>query len=114
VGRRTVAVVDMVDGGARHNELERVRDPSHTRALAEDELAAMGLQIVAARTQRIPARPWLERAASPDAARDQVLELLEAEADGGPATGMAARRGPEGLSVAQRWVIAIGSAREHA
>jgi SAM-dependent methyltransferase len=107
----TVAVIDMVDGGARHNELERLRDPSHTRALTEDELPG---EIVAERTQRIPARPWLERAASPDAPRDQVLEILEAEADGGPATGMEARRGPEGLSIAQRWVIAVGSAHKHA
>ena len=35
----TVAVIDMVDGGGRHNELEILRDPSHTRALTEDGAA---------------------------------------------------------------------------
>jgi hypothetical protein len=70
----TVAVIDMVSrpgpAGARHNELERLRDPSHTRALEEDELlatldaAGVNATVVAARRQPMPAVPWLERAAS--------------------------------------------------
>jgi hypothetical protein len=110
----TVAVVDMLDGGGRHNELERLRDPSHTRALARDELlAALGdagvdAAIVAERRQRLPAVPWLQRAASP---RGDVLSVLEAEADGGAPTGMQASRGPHGLTVEQEWVIAAGRVR---
>jgi SAM-dependent methyltransferase len=114
----TVAVVDMVsepgEPGARHNELERLRDPSHTRALEEAELltvldgAGVAATVVAERRQRLPAQPWMERAASPDAPREQVLATLEAEAGGGPATGLHAARGPHGLSVEQRWVIAAG------
>jgi SAM-dependent methyltransferase len=110
----TVAVVDMVGGGARHDELERLRDPSHTRALPEAELlsvldaAGVEAAVVAERRQRLPAGPWLERAASPDAPREQILAALEAEAGGGPATGLHAARGPRGLSVEQRWVIAAG------
>ena len=63
----TVAVVDMVSepgaAGARHNELERLRDPSHTRALEEHELLAVldaaGVEaaIVAEHRHRLPARP---------------------------------------------------------
>ena len=62
-----VAVVDMVSEpgapGARHNELERLRDPSHTRALEEPELislleaAGVHAATVAERVQRLPARP---------------------------------------------------------
>lgn len=103
----TVAVIDMVsepgEPGARHNELERLRDPSHTRALEEAELlaalAAGGVEaaIAAERRQRLPAVPWLERAASPDAPRERILAALRAEADGGPPSGMhAAWRGPAG------------------
>jgi len=105
-----VAVIDMVDGGARHNELEILRDPSHTRALAEDELLAMlpGASIVASRVQRMPAVPWVERAA---AASADVLPALEAEADGGPPTGMHATRVDGELFVSQRWVIAAAQAR---
>src|SRR5262245_7681061 len=36
-----VVVIDMVDGGSRHNELERLRDPSHTSALTTSTLLAL-------------------------------------------------------------------------
>ncbi|HET6550211.1 MAG TPA: methyltransferase domain-containing protein [Solirubrobacter sp.] len=114
----TVAVIDMVSepgaAGARHNELERMRDPSHTRALEEPELlaaleaAGVRAAIVAEHRQALPAVPWLERGASPDAPVDELLAALEAEAGGGPATGLHATSGPDGLVVEQRWVIAAG------
>jgi hypothetical protein len=133
-------VIDMVsepgEAGARHNELERLRDPSHTRALEEDELldalaaASVEATIAAERRQRLPAVPWLERAASPDAPRERILAALEEEAAGGPPTGLhAARRvapgatpsdhgegatveAPgDGLAVEQRWIIASGRRR---
>jgi SAM-dependent methyltransferase len=104
----TVAVIDMVDGGGRHNELERLRDPSHTRALSTGELLAMlaGARIVAERDQRMPAEPWLTRAAGPDAPREEILAALASEADGGPATGLRAGRDSHGLFVTHHWVIA--------
>jgi SAM-dependent methyltransferase len=115
----TVAVIDMVSepgaAGARHNELERLRDPSHTRALEEDELlsvldaAGVDAAVVAARRQPMPAVPWLERAASPDAPRHQILAALEAEAAGGEATGLHAAADP--LRIHQDWVIASGARR---
>jgi SAM-dependent methyltransferase len=118
----TVAVIDMVsepgEAGARHNELERLRDPSHTRALEEHELlaqlrdAGVDAGIVAEHRHRLPAVPWMERAASPEAPREQVLTALRAEASGdGPPTGMHAAEGPEGLAVEQRWLIAAGPRR---
>ena len=110
----TVAVIDMVDGGGRHNELERLRDPSHTRALAAGELldglgvAGVAAELLAERRQRMPAAPWVRRAASPDAAREEILAVLEAEAGGGEPTGLHAQHGERGLLVAQDWVIAAG------
>jgi SAM-dependent methyltransferase len=104
----TVAVIDLLDGGARHNELERLRDPSHTRALGEAELLALlpSATLVADRRQRIPAVPWLDRAETAAAPRAEVLAALEAEADGGAPTGLCATRGSSGLLIEQRWVIA--------
>jgi SAM-dependent methyltransferase len=115
----TVAVIDMVSlpgaAGARHNELERLRDPSHTRALEEAELlavldaAGVDAAIVAARRQPMPAAPWLERAASPEAPREKILATLEAEVAGGEATGLHAAADP--LRIHQDWVIASGPRR---
>jgi ubiquinone/menaquinone biosynthesis C-methylase UbiE len=115
----TVAVIDMVSqpgaAGERHNELERLRDPSHTRALEEDELlatldaAGVDAAVVAARRQPMPALPWLERAASPDAPRDEIVAALEAEVAGGEATGLHAAADP--LRIHQDWVIASGARR---
>jgi hypothetical protein len=112
-------VIDMVSrpgpAGARHNELERLRDPSHTRALEEDELlatldaAGVNATVVAARRQPMPAVPWLERAASPDAPREEILAALEAEVAGGEATGLHAAADP--LRIHQDWVIASGTRR---
>jgi SAM-dependent methyltransferase len=117
----TVAVVDMVsepgENGARHNELERLRDPSHTRALEEQELvdalraAGVDASVAAERRQRLPLMPWLERAASADAPRERIVAAFEAEADGGPPTGMQAVRDSDGLHVHQRWLIASGPRR---
>lgn len=130
----TVAVIDMVSlpgaEGERHNELERLRDPSHTRALEQDELpavldaAGVDAAIVAERRQRMPAVPWLERAASPDAPRERILAALEAEAAGGEATGLHAAGDPRAttgtsrdadepptLFIHQDWVIASGLRR---
>jgi SAM-dependent methyltransferase len=117
----TVAVIDMVSepgaAGARHNVLERLRDPSHTRALEEPELlgslAAAGVDatVAAERDQRLPALPWLERAASPDAPREEILAALQAEAEGGAPTGLRAAAQGDALTVEQRWVIASGPRR---
>ena len=114
----TVAVIDMVsEPGTRQNELERLRDPSHTRALEEAELlaeldaAGVDAVLVAERRQRLPAAPWLERAASSDAPREEILAALAAEVDGGPPTGLHAARGDDGLVIEQRWVIAAGPRR---
>jgi SAM-dependent methyltransferase len=117
----TVAVMDLASEpgavGERHNALERLRDPSHTRALAEDELpaalaaAGVGAITLAERRAALPAEPWLDRALPDQAARAEVMAALRAEAeDGGPATGLHARAGERGLTIEQRWVLARGTA----
>ena len=109
-----VAVIDMVSGGSRHDELEIVRDPSHTRALPEPELldtvvsAAGELVALGEREQDIPVEPWLAQASPTDDAAAEVRRALEAEADGGAATGLRGRRADDGsLLITHRWVIAV-------
>ena len=110
-----LAIVDMVDGGNRHNELERLRDPSHTRALPEEQLMSLlrdvGTSVVARdeRRQAIPAKPWLERAhtTTPDAG-EEVLGALHDEVHGGHATGLHAHERDGHVHVAQQWLLLVG------
>ncbi|MQA74531.1 MAG: methyltransferase domain-containing protein [Solirubrobacterales bacterium] len=110
-----VTIIDMVNGGARHDELERLRDPSHTRALAEAELpdllaaAAIEPTRFAEHEQAIPLEPWLEQSSTPEADRERIRDLIGTEADGGEPSGLRGARGADGaLTIAQRWVIAGG------
>jgi ubiquinone/menaquinone biosynthesis C-methylase UbiE len=110
-----VAIVDMVDGGDRHNELEHLRDASHTRALPEEQLMSLlrgvGTSIVARdeRRQAIPAKPWLERAhTTTQEASEQVLGALHEELHGGGATGLHAHEHEGHVHVAQLWVLLVG------
>jgi ubiquinone/menaquinone biosynthesis C-methylase UbiE len=110
----SVTLIDMVAGGARHDELERLRDPSHTRALPEDELrgmfAAAGHEAKreADWEQAMPVEHWLQQAKAPEAARERIRTAFEEEADGGPATGLRAARADDGLTITQRWLLLGG------
>jgi ubiquinone/menaquinone biosynthesis C-methylase UbiE len=112
-----VALVDMVvpDDEAVAgvaNELERLRDPSHTTALSASALEALaaGQGDVVARDERdgeLPVAAWLERAATPPEARDQVVRRLREELEGGAPTGLRPRAGDDGLAVTQRWLLLV-------
>jgi SAM-dependent methyltransferase len=110
-----MALIDMIDGGARHNELERLRDVSHTSALSESQLVAIldraGVTIQARdeRRQVMPAEPWLERGLPTPEASAEVMSALQAEADGGEPSGLEAHLDDSGtLQVAQRWTLLVG------
>jgi ubiquinone/menaquinone biosynthesis C-methylase UbiE len=110
----SVTLIDMVAGGPRHDELERLRDPSHTRALPEDELrslfadAGRDVRREAEWEQPLPVDPWLDQAKTPAAARDQIRAALQEEAAGGAATGLRATHGDDDIVVTQRWVLIGG------
>ncbi len=113
-----VVVIDMVAEetgvAARRDELERLRDPSHTRALAADELifllqeAGIAAELASERRRTLDAARWIEQGQPAEAASREVLAALEAEADGGPATGLEAARAEEGLVIRHLYVIAAG------
>jgi SAM-dependent methyltransferase len=114
----TVAAIDMACEagglGERQNELERLRDPSHVRALRENELvgvlvdAGVEASVVGERRQLLPVVPWLDQAGPPAAERQRVLAALETEAGGGPPTGLRARDTENGLAIEHRWLIVAG------
>jgi ubiquinone/menaquinone biosynthesis C-methylase UbiE len=107
-----VCVIDMVDGGGEHNRLERLRDPSHTTALARDTLHALlqeaGIRIdtESTREHTMDATRWLAQAHGERAA---VEAELRAEAAGGPPTGLRATVHDGTLTITQTWVLLAGS-----
>jgi ubiquinone/menaquinone biosynthesis C-methylase UbiE len=112
------AVIDLVSEpgelGRSHNEVERLRDPSHTRALERDELvetlagAGVAARVVSDRRQPMDARRWIEQAKPDPDVRARLLEVFEVEAGGGKPTGLRASRGDDELALEQTWVIAAG------
>ena len=107
----SVTLIDMMCGGAGHDRLERLRDPSHTRALREEELiahlAAAGRtpKLRAEREHTTPVDGWLEQARTPEQERGAIIAELSAEADGGQATGLRAQRVDGALTITQTWVL---------
>jgi hypothetical protein len=63
---------------------------------------------MAERRQEMPVAPWLDQSAPGEAEREHVRAALEAEAEGGAATGLGARRDEAGLVIEQRWLIVGG------
>ena len=91
------------------NQLERLRDPSHVRALPAGELRSAierrGLTIVAAetRTVRRPLKPWVEQTQTPAAAVEKIELALGDELDRqGAPTGLQPQRDEAGrLTIGQ-------------
>ena len=100
----TAVIVDLTDAMLATG----LRDPSHTRALPEDEFRAM-FAAVGRDTRReadweqpMPVERWFEQAKTPGETRDRVRGAFQQEADGGDETGLRATQGDEGLTITQR------------
>jgi ubiquinone/menaquinone biosynthesis C-methylase UbiE len=74
------------------NRLERLRDPSHTRMLPLDELAALvdGTDVEFRDVER-SLEPWLAQAHTDPKAADEIRAALNAELAGGDPTGFRPR-----------------------
>jgi SAM-dependent methyltransferase len=114
-----VAIIDLVSPdepglAACYNELERLRDPSHTRALTRGELwgsmSGAGLQILhsAARDVPVEVERWLDLTSTEDGARRRILKLLADELGGASATGMRPFIEGQALMFRQQWTIIVG------
>jgi ubiquinone/menaquinone biosynthesis C-methylase UbiE len=92
-----LAIADLVASNPEQNRLERLRDPSHTRMLALDELAALlGTDDVEVRDVRRPLEPWLAQTETAPEAADEIRAALAAELGGGPETGFRPSRADDG------------------
>ena len=92
-----LAIADLVadpdpEVAATQNRLERLRDPSHTSMLSLEKLAELvGSTDVEFRDVERKLGPWLEQTQTPPEASAEIRAALEAELDGGPATGFRPR-----------------------
>lgn len=93
-----VGFVDLVADDApavadRQNELERLRDPSHTRMLRGTEidgaLGEAGLEVIdrTLRPLRRPLQPWLDQTHTPEDVAERIKTALCDELAGGTVTG---------------------------
>ncbi len=115
----TVGVIDLVSPddealAARYNRLERIRDPSHTRALSARELEGVvrnaGLNIVqtASREVEVSVHCWLDFADTEPGRRRTILEELHQELKRSSATGMRPFLRDNELMFVHTWVLVAG------
>lgn len=118
VGGR-IAVADLVSDerpevARRQNELERLRDRSHTRVLTAEELsqglagAGVGSLTTGRRARERPLAPWLSQTETSPAAAGEIVGALEDELAGGPATGFSPRLVDGELHFTQRFAAVVG------
>ena len=114
-----VAVIDIVSPddpavAITYNRLERLRDPSHLRALTASELqqlmAKSGLDLVhtAARDVEVHLDRWLDLTAAAPEARRSIRTALTADLDGVQATGMRPYVRDAELKFLHTWLVVIG------
>lgn len=112
-----VAVMDMIcvdeETASEHNELERLRDPSHTEALTEERLTALyqnaGLRLVSSKLhdQALGFERWLAQVTPSEERAAKVRQRLEAEIAGAAATGMRPFLKAGELRFMQRWALLV-------
>jgi ubiquinone/menaquinone biosynthesis C-methylase UbiE len=112
-----VAIIDLISADSQladaYNDVERRRDPSHTRALTADELehaveeAGASLEHTTQVDVRAPVERWLTQASTPPDVAESIRAELRAEVAGGPPTGMRPVD-DGGLHYTQTWEIAVG------
>lgn len=113
-----VALVDLVapeDAGLAetYNRLERLRDPSHVRALAPAGLCALladvGLDLLSTdvREVEVDIGPWAAVTRTPPESEAAIRTKLEAEMNGGEPTGMRPFVRDGRLHFRQSWMIAV-------
>jgi len=114
-----VAVIDLVsrDDAAvaiTYNHLERLRDPSHLRALTADELQRlmrqMGLDLVhtTSRDVEVHLERWLDLTAAAPEARQTIRTALTQDLEGMQTTGMRPYFRDGELKFLHAWLVVIG------
>ena len=113
-----VAIIDLVAAepalAADADRLERMRDPSHVRALPIDELRTLLEEAGAPafhetfHDHRLPLERWLAQASTPADTAEAIRAEIRAELDGGAPTGMRPVVHDGELHLTHRYGIVVG------
>jgi hypothetical protein len=114
-----VAVIDLVSPAdpavaITYNHLERLRDPSHLRALTADALQRLmretGLELVhtASRDVEVHLDRWLDLTDAASEARQTIRTALTQDLEGTQTTGMRPYFRDEELKFLHTWLVVIG------
>jgi ubiquinone/menaquinone biosynthesis C-methylase UbiE len=114
-----VAVIDLVAPedatiALAYNAIERLRDPSHVRALGADELTRVlqesGLALVhsARRDVEVDLERWLDLTGAEPAARASIRDTLSADIRGLRTTGMRPYMRGQELKFLHAWHLVLG------
>lgn len=116
VGIADIVAEDDTALATEMNRLERLRDPSHGRALAEAEIRGLieetGATVVtaAAQDQPLDFEDWMERSQTPAPVRDEIRARVAAEVAGGAPTGLRPYRESDGaVTFVHRWALFIAT-----
>lgn len=115
----TVTIIDMVVIDENcvdvFNDLERRRDPAHTRAMTRRSLRsaieAAGLTIIHTSTWEnvLDGRRWLDQTRTPATQAAHIRAAWESELSGGQRTGMAPRRSDGEIEFVHYWDLLVGA-----
>jgi ubiquinone/menaquinone biosynthesis C-methylase UbiE len=114
-----VAVIDMVSPedaavALTYNTLERLRDPSHVRALGAEELPRLmqeaGLVMVykSCRDVEVDLERWLDLTGTQPAARDSIRQALGEDIRGFKTTGMRPYLREQQMKFLHAWHLVVG------
>ena len=109
-----IASADDRDLAASHNRLERLRDPSHTRAMPVAELREIaegcGLEIVRSSGAEVEQNlnRWMDLTDTGPDQRRIILDAMNQELEGGTATGMRPFRRDGEIMFYHSWLILVG------
>jgi len=114
-----VAIIELVSpddptAAATYNHLERLRDPSHTRALTADELQGLmrevGLDVVRTVRRDVEVHPerWMDLTQASPTARQTILAELTQDLQGLKTTGMRPFTRHDELMFLHAWLIVVG------
>ena len=95
------------------DQIEKMRDPSHTRILSRKEFEEMfekDFTLQCEETTLVPVnlKSWMELTDTPEDVQEEITNLMKAELSGGSKTGFSPYMKESQIMFDHRWLLLIG------